>query len=395
MPKVEGLAADWLAARRDELNARFRQARKRFGRLDGERVLELAAEVLPPLAGAGEPGTADLLAAVYDLILLHAGRGLLAAGNFGDRQDVLSVPEFPGGGRSWADLLLRETFVKLRPLLLMRPRQLPAALSNAAESFGARGAEFARELATVGTGLENPQELLDAAAVLAWRLGEARLREAALRIAATLPPRTVLAALGLSDWHPEAAPLVLAALSADAWRHPRNQFRPETVARFGALQPEERAALYAHLAALTGSGRGWQLAAAVENFSGFGGHFDAPPMLLDSRGVTSRHRFWVLTTTGIFRLEADIFGCVCQSHPYTDYPVQEVATRGKAVLAFLTGQKDQPRLYGDGRLEGGGRAEQVPDAAGAVSYRLAPGLIAFTRTDSFRVRVLVPAREPL
>jgi len=97
MPKVEGPAADWLAARREELNARFRQARKRFGRLDGERVLELAAEVLAPLAGAGEPGTADLLAAVYDLILLHAGRGLLAAGNFGDRQDVLSVPEFPGG----------------------------------------------------------------------------------------------------------------------------------------------------------------------------------------------------------------------------------------------------------------------------------------------------------
>jgi hypothetical protein len=386
MPKVEGLAADWLAARRDELNARFRQARKRFGRLDGERVLELAAEVLPPLAGAGEPGTADLLAAVYDLILLHAGRGLLAAGpqQAGD-----------GGGRSWADLLLRETFVKLRPLLLMRPRQLPAALSNAAESFGVRGAEFARELATVGTGLENPQELLDAAAVLAWRLGEARLREAALRIAATLPPRTVLAALGLSDWHPEAAPLVLAALSADAWRHPRNQIRPETVARVGTLQPEERAALYARLAAPADSGRGWQLAAAVENFSGFGGHLDAPPVLLDSRGVASRHRFWVLTTTGIFRLEADTFGCVCQSNPYTDYPVQAVATRGKAVLAFLTGQKDQPRLYADGRLEGGGRAEQVPDAAGAVSYRLAPGLIAFTRADSFRVRVLVPAREPL
>ena len=96
---ITGSARDWLAAKRAELNGRFRLAQRRFSQLNAESVLALCRELLPPLAGIGENGSADLLAAVYDLILLHAGRGTLA----------------PGGGSSpGIGELLRTTFPRLR-----------------------------------------------------------------------------------------------------------------------------------------------------------------------------------------------------------------------------------------------------------------------------------------
>jgi hypothetical protein len=386
MARVTGVAADWLAGRRDELNLRFRQARKHFGRLEPEQVLALSGAILPPLAGSGEPGAERLLYAAFDLILLHAGRGLLAQS--ADSSDARA-------GQGWADVLLRETFVQLRPILLKEPRRLTGALSNAAENLGPQAPVFVREIVAVGGGLEEPQGLLDAGAVLAWRLGEARLREEALRRAAALPPRVSLNALGLNDWPAEAAPPVLAALETDAWRHPREVFRPETVARLACMSPAEREALRARLVDSSVSSQDWKRAAAVENFSGFGGHFDAPPMLLDPGATASRHRFLLVVPNGTFRLDADVFGCASQPQPDTDRSVQTVATRGEQVLAFLKGQKDRPRLYGDGRLEGGGLAELVPAAAGAASYHLATGLIAITRADSFRVQVFVRSREPL
>jgi len=51
---VTGVAKDWLSSRRDELNLRFRAAKRRFARLDPQSVLSLNAELLPPLAANGE-----------------------------------------------------------------------------------------------------------------------------------------------------------------------------------------------------------------------------------------------------------------------------------------------------------------------------------------------------
>ena len=68
------------------------------------------------------------------------------------------------------------TFPRLRRLLLARPTDLPAALSNAVENLGGRGLELARGLADLADQVAGGDELLDAGAVFAWRLGEARLR---------------------------------------------------------------------------------------------------------------------------------------------------------------------------------------------------------------------------
>src|SRR5262245_60028499 len=147
---IAGPVRDWLAARRHDLNGRFRLAQRRFPRLSAETVFPLCRELLPPLAGTGEAGSAELLASVYELILLHAGRGTLAPEN---------------GGSPALNELLRVTFPRLRPLLLARPSDLPAALSNAVENLGGRGLDMARGLAELGTAGD---DLLDAGAVLAW-----------------------------------------------------------------------------------------------------------------------------------------------------------------------------------------------------------------------------------
>ncbi|MBI3832369.1 MAG: hypothetical protein HY291_22790 [Planctomycetes bacterium] len=383
--EIVGEARAWLNARRDELNARFRLAQRRYPRLDGALVLRHLSEILPPLAGKGDAGAGELLFAAYELILLQAGRGLLG-----------EPKKLSAGSETFAGVLLRETFPKIRSLLLKRPRALMGALSNAAENLGERGVAFARALGAFGGDLEDADQLLDAGVVLAWRMGEPRLRSEAFIAGAKLPPRAALRALGLSGWPERAAELAFSALQADAWRTPEALFTPATLnglakrsaAEFGSLRkklveapPEQPAA--------------WRENAALGNFSGFGGAFDEPPLLLGDGRLGNRHRLWVLSTEGVYRIEADVFGWVCVPDPHVDLPVQEVKPRQSKLSALLKGKIDSPQLYPDGRLESVAYGVDLPQAAGAATFACGPGLLAFTHPESFRVRVLTPERTPL
>jgi hypothetical protein len=273
---LSGPLRDWLAAMRSDLNGRFRQAQRRFPQLDPDAVLALCRELLPPLAGAGEPGTADLLSAAYDLILLHAGRGTLS-------------PD--GGSNPGIGVLLRDAFPRLRRLLLTRPRALPGALSNAVENLGPRGVEFARAVAAVADALQTGDELREAGVVLAWRLGDARCRVKALEIAARLPPRAVLAALELPAWPEAAAAVVVAALTADAWSGPENLLTARTLEELAANP--KRASELSQAAPSDEPLPAWTLAGRPGAFAGFDGHFLTPPVLLDPGDQAGRHRFWV------------------------------------------------------------------------------------------------------
>lgn len=149
-PLVAGPAAEWLHGRRAELNQRFARLARRYPKLDGELALLTLAEVLPALAGDGQdPATADLLAAAFDLVLLHVARGT--------------------SGRPAVARLLATTLPELRPLLLQRPSALPAALSNAVEQVGADTAAYCQALERLSGLVATPAELLDAGAVAAWR----------------------------------------------------------------------------------------------------------------------------------------------------------------------------------------------------------------------------------
>jgi hypothetical protein len=345
-----GPVRDWLAGQRAALNARFQSARRRFPALDGEAVLALCRELLPPLAGPDAAGGAELLAAVYDLILLHAGRGTLASGS----------------GQPVA-VLLRETFPALRPLLAARPRHLPGALSNAVENLGSRGIAFARNLVPLAPVLTRPEELLDAGAVLAWRLGDARLREPALERADRLPAAAVLAALGLRDWPAEAAPLVVTGLRANGWCRPEELFAAGTLAGLPRAAPDQLTRLRQEIAAPPAAGpASWRLAGRPGNFLGFDGAFDRPPLLLEPGAEPNAHRFDVRAGTAAFRLHADVFGWVCE-----------------------------PAGTTDARPSQAKRPARVKLPAGTTSLVVGPGAVAYTTADSFRVGVLAPPRDPL
>jgi len=316
-------------------------------------VLPLCRELLPPLAGVGEPGSNELLASVYELILLHVGRGTLG-----------SVSTSPAIGE-----LLRVTFPRLRPLLLARPKDLPAALSNAVENLGGRGVELARGLGDFANLVTDGDELLNAGAVLAWRLGEARLRTTALAKVRQLTPPVAKLALGIGAWPDRAVDLVVAGLEADGWRRPDEMLSPQTLGDLPRQSPEQYAALTPRLSAPPAESKTeWRLAGRLGNFRGFDGHFDQPPLLLDSGSQGNRHRFWVRSGTTQHRLDGDVFGWVCRPDSSVDFPVAaDKATRK--------------------------RLQTLP--ATATSWVESETLIAFTLADSFRIRLLTPDRRPL
>lgn len=386
--EITGPLRDWLAAQRDTLNARFRFAQRRYPSLDSAAVLDLVAEILPPLAQDAKTRhehVPELLLSVYDLILLHAGRGFLGGRN---------APA--AAEQTFAGVLLRQTFPALAPLLCERPRALTGALSNAAENLGERGTVFARQIADLGSLLGEPEQLLDAGVVLAWRLGEPRLRNEAFIAAAKLPAQAALQALGLTGWPDSAAVLVLTALQADGWRAPKSLFKQRTLSELHKLDAKNLETLRRKLAKPPlDLAPAWSQTALVGNFSGFGGHFDEPPLLVGRNMLGNRHRLWVLSTEGFFRIDADVFGWVCQPDPSVDLPVQEVRPRPSKLGALLKGKTDSPQLYPDGRLESVGYQASVPEGVGAATFACGPALLALTQADSFRVRVLTPAWEPL
>ncbi len=371
---ITGPAARWLEAHRGELNQRFQSARRRYPGLAPERVLTLLPELLPPLADA-DPSSAELLSSVYDLILLHAGRNTLSA-------------------RSGLDVLLREAFPRLRPLLLQRPRATPAALSNAVEHLGTRGAAFARALAALAPELSTSEHLLDAGAVVAWRLGEARLRRAALERARQLPPRALLGALDLGDWPTAAAELALRCLETDAWRHPRAAVADAALESLPRLEPAAMSQLLAKLSSSdTSPGRSWTLLGTVGEFSGFDGEFDTPPLVLDGG---TRHRFFARTTSGDFQVDADVFGWTCRPLAPLDFPVRVPrAPSGLARTFHLAPRDHSPQLRPDGTLQVLGRTVHLPALAAASAFTLREDVLVVSHADSHRLRVLALRRERL
>jgi hypothetical protein len=370
-PLLTGPAAEWLAAHRGELNQRFARVRKRFPSLDPDAALLTLAEVLPPLA---EPaaGSDELLSAVYDLVLLHHGRG------------TLSVQ--PG-----LDLLLRQVLPTIRELLLQRPARLPGALSNAVENLGARGADFARVLPELASHVHTADGLLQAGAVLAWRLGEARLRSKALDLAPSLPPGAVLTALGLSDWPVEAMPVVVAALRLTAWQHPRELLSAATVASLRGAGPERAQALAVQVAAMPEPPlASWRVVARVGAFAGFGGAFQGVPEVL---AAGDSHRFVVRSGAETLAIEADLFGCVSRAGDAAGASARRVQppllSAGKALLG------PEPGLRADGLVVRGSEQAMLPELAGACTYALHQDALVASFRDSHRLRVAAPWRPPL
>lgn len=300
---IAGPAADWLKRNRDGLNQRVRLARHQGGRPDSALLSAWLHRLLPALC-ARQAGDA-VLQAVFDLVLLLAAQSRLPATTACDAQ-----------GR------LLDALPDLASTLNARP-DLLAAFSNAAGNLGRSGQEFAAALPTLAAACP-AERLLEAGAVLAWRLGEPRLRQRALSIAATLPPAAAAVALEVPGSHLAEA---IAQLNANAWRRP-----------------------------------GRPVLAQIGDFTGFGGPFAVPPLLL---GTSQSHGLHVRCGSIRHRIIADAFGwrCLPDADPAGTVAKSKVAA---AVKPLITGCSSWVLLQ--------------------------PGVLACTRPDSFRIRIL--AVEP-
>ena len=363
-PLVAGPAAEWLHGRRAELNQRFARLARRYPKLDGELALLTLAEVLPALAGDGQdPATADLLAAVFDLVLLHVARGT--------------------SGRPAVARLLATTLPALRPLLLQRPSALPAALSNAVEQVGADTTGYCQALERLSGLVATPAELLDAGAVAAWRCGRAPLRQAALQAMARLPGRAALTALDLGDWPEAAAELVRTALAQDAWTPLTWRFRDDTLQRLGreGAVPQDVVLAVIHPAQTR-----WRIVARLGAWQGFGGPFAQPPEVLAAAG---RHELAVRVDGKVVEVTADGFGAVFRTshgspgtgqapYPAGWWPQQPPAGTGLDVHGAVL-DSSGPTL--------------LPELAGAASFSLKDGCLAVALPDSHRLRIAVRVPE--
>jgi hypothetical protein len=333
VPTIAPTFIRFLETRREDLNARFDRAQRRTPALDGTYVLLLLEEHLAPLAG-DEPGADELLSSLYDLVLLHAGRDAFAA-------------------RPALSRLFRVGIGAARRHCLERPRSLPAALSNAVENLETlgrgRGEAFVDGIAALAPLVPDAAALLDAGALLAWRLGEARLRSAALTVAARLPPAAVLTALRLADWPVAAAPLAIAALTDDAWHRPETRIAKETLANIAAASDPAPLVENAR-AALAAAPRGPLVVVGEAGaWAGFGGPFVAPPTVLagEERHVAHLRVPAPAAEPTAMRVVADCYGAVFRP---ALTPAADVAPPRVDLKALLGARPASVATLGDGVL---------------------------------------------
>lgn len=334
---------EFLVERRDELNLRFFRMAQRYPKLHPDLALLQLAEILPLHAG-DEPAAQRLLSAIYDLVLLHVARDAFS------RQPALGT-------------LLRATLVEssLRRLALEAPERLPAELSNAIENLGAKAIAFVAQLGALAARAPNVEAFSRAGAVLAWRLGESRLRKAAIAALPSIDPALWLAALG-EDRPASDAVTVAAVLRHEGWRTPSHP--PGDVKD------------------------GYEIVARLGRFAGFGGVFEQPPELVvtDADDLADRHHFHVRVGETIFRVEADCYGAsVRPAIPATLGTIRPALhpTKTKSKSASFT-------LTQAGALQRDGSETLIPELAGATSFLGRDRLVVVTLKDSHVIRVLAP-----
>lgn len=261
-----------LAARRDYLNAVFRQDGRR---VDPDAFLRHLSHVVGPLvdqlAGTDAERAEELTVALYRLSLRAHRQGLLS-----------------GEAPSHA---VQRAFGTTLPVLLAafpdRARDLSLAVCNAAlrlERLDAQRADrWLTSMESLGPSCADVDALFALGLVLAWREGAAEYRVAARERFAELSPVLRRAALGVE------------ALPADADR------------RFAA--PLDTGALGAP-----------EIVARVGGFIGFGGLFRDPPLVVAAQGRL--FAFDSQSTTEIF---ADAFGATLRPVAETPSEQEDVA----------------------------------------------------------------------
>ena len=259
-----------LERRREWFNTRFAMARFELRRLDGDALLDFLRERADPIvdaAFAADPGADEqaldrVIDALFEAALELVGRDLVA------RAPLVT--------ESWSALLPRAAH-----LLRREPTRVTRSISNAVYGLTDELSESATRdwmhtMTDLAPRFETVDPWLACGCVAAWRAGLAHYREGALDACRALGSDVVARLLGVdADTGAEA---LVEAMAADPW------FDPARSAA-GDRKPA--------VVALAGG------------FRGFGGPFQAPPVV-ERRGGG----LFAVDGERCFRLHADVYGAV-------------------------------------------------------------------------------------
>jgi hypothetical protein len=186
-----------LRAGRSDFNQRFKLAQQQYRALTGEDWQHYLRHTLGPVAAKVRAHDADRVAAVIN-VLYDQGMPMVAQNWLGAQA---RVPELAA---AYCQLL-----TALTPALTRDPARVSGALLNALYQISQHDVQsikpWADRLAALAGALDDTDTVLCLGTVLAWRIGLAAYRAAALQAAAALPPPLVQAALALPQ--PPAAAL--------------------------------------------------------------------------------------------------------------------------------------------------------------------------------------------
>lgn len=257
-----------LAAGRDQYNARMREAQRRYPMLSHDvfrAFLDNAGAIVDAVAPERVQPVVD---SIYDLGLALAGRTLIGP--------AARSPVLQG---AW-----RTLFPCFATLIAREPAQVLGMLSNAVVHLetipGARLTQWMDDMGGLATQVGSVDALRAVGQIAAWRAGAAHFRAGALAAAAGLPAPLALAALHAPDGMQIGA--LLRQLPGDPWWQGADP-HASRIRTFGA-------------------------------FTGFGGPFDAPPMVKpDGDG------FLVRAGGRVFFLLADAYGASLQAATLAEF----------------------------------------------------------------------------
>ena len=260
-----------LRSSRDELNARFVEARQRYATLAGDAFLEFLTSTVDPLVcavAATCPERCDGVAlAAYDVALELVGQRIDGTSGRGTAIDNTWRVVLPAAAR----------------IVAIEPSRVLASLSNAAHQVeatpGTNVGVWVEDMSRLASECTTVDELLRVGQVVAWRAGLAHFRRGAIGAAAALPEPLALASVGAAPscrWSE-----IEAHLLASEW--------------FDPARPDDRR--------VKGTKEPLRTMSMVGAFRGFGGVFVDPPRVTYGAGhfhVSSADERWLLT--------ADLYG---------------------------------------------------------------------------------------
>jgi hypothetical protein len=321
-----------LERKRAYYNALFAEAKKRSAEVDATAFLahlrERVAPILEALPSSSPEGLDRVLDALYRASLELFVRRLL--GPSARRPELNGADVTTPVERVWLELL-----PKLPGLVALAPRRVTAALANAAYNLGqassARPDEWFGRMLAVSEHCHDVETLFKAGQVAAWRSGLPHFRQGAIAAAKDLD----LSLLGL----------LLGPISLPA----------STAAAANAMAASQTQALLTALEQRRFAGSGatpkLECVARLGGFSGFGGTFKRPPLLINSGKA-----LLAVDAESTWEVHADAFGALLQRRSTGAQP----ATQRTTAHGF--------ELSADGRVRFGELSAHFAELQGATSW---------------------------